>query len=317
MPEIQNPLLEVLDKTFDGSTSQDLTANYIPRIQGITKWTCYSDYCFDDKQKPNDVVTFSLIPYVADFDKVSEHIKSIASRDIKNTRIVGEKFIEFLKMYPLINFSFILEDRQRLIGKDHRATKQFLHDTFQYIRKQYQEWLTNQPEQEEYYKRVDKKLQDCIRLITTGKKIKQITDMLLVTFLGGYISAKVIRDSHIEIFGWFSDRDSLNEVSDNFSIELFHYFFSGLTGAKPFQFAASPAGSLANPFYEELVRIPDYVAGTIADYNRQTNEVSKEKFNTMLSNYMAENNHNNFVYRLFTELDVLYATRITIHKKDE
>jgi hypothetical protein len=254
---------------------------------------------------------------VEDFDKVSEYIKSIASRDIKNTRTVGEKFIEFLQLYPVINFSFILGDRQRIIGKDHTATRQFLKDTFQFIRQQYQEWLKNQPEQEEYYKRVDQKLKCCIQLVSNGKKIKQITDMLLVTFFGAYVSSKVIRNSEIEIFGWFSDRDSLNEVCDNFSIELFHYFFSGLTGAKPFQFAASPAGSLANPFYEELVRIPDYIAGTLADYNRETNEVSKEKFNTMLSNYMAENNHNNFIYRLFAELDTLYATRLTIHGKYE
>lgn len=106
----QNPLLKIISQTFDKTTISDLNYYYLKATVGISKWTCYSDYCFDDNNKPNDVVCFTLVPYIDDPEKLSSHIKSIAAVDIKKTRQVREEFTDFLKEYPLINFSFILPD---------------------------------------------------------------------------------------------------------------------------------------------------------------------------------------------------------------
>jgi hypothetical protein len=314
--EVFNPLLQIIQDTFEKTTNSDLDHNYLKWTKNEKKWSYYSDYCFDDRNKPNDVVCFTIIPYIDDFKQLSDYIETIAKVDIKKTRKVQTEFVFFLKSYPLINFSFILNDRKKILGKDHDEVKIFLKNTFEFIKQQYIDWGYNQPEQKDYYGVLDKKLNCIIQLIDGDKKIKQIVSMLLVTFFGAYVSSRVIKENEIDLFGWFSDRDALNEVSDNFSIDLFHYYLHGLTNGKKFGFAASPAGSKDNAFYEELARIPDYIAGAIADYNMQGNLISHDKFNTMLTDYMAENVHNNFVYRVFMDEDKLSCARITFHKKE-
>jgi len=310
-----NELFQLIEETFKKSTIKDLDDFYIKKIKNVTKWTCYSDYCFDDKNKPNDVVTFTLVPYVDDFNDLSNFIQRIAKVDIKKTRTISEEFTEFLKKYPLINFSFILNNRKKIFGKDHNSVKKSLKNTFEIIKKQYIEWSKKQPEQREYYKKIIKKIDCVLELIKNDKKIKQIIGMLLVTFLGAYVSSKILRKlNNIELFGWFSDRDAINEVCNNFSIELFQYFLHGLNDGKNFKFVASPAGSNDNAFYEELVRIPDYIAGAISDYNMKDNLISKNKFDEVLTNYMADNEHNNFVFNIFVEEDKLSSNRITLHK---
>ena len=66
--------------------------------------------------------------------------------------------------------------------------------------------------------------------------------------------------------------------------------------------------------YEELVRIPDYVAGTLADYNFEENEISKSKFEKILQNFMAENDKNNFVFKIDFSSDINpKCSSITFH----
>ncbi|MBL7696848.1 MAG: hypothetical protein JNK79_01770 [Chitinophagaceae bacterium] len=62
-----------------------------------------------------------------------------------HARNVSEAFINFLKNYRLINFSFIVNDRKKLFGKNHEQVKQFWLLTFMFMRDQYQQWLKSQP----------------------------------------------------------------------------------------------------------------------------------------------------------------------------
>lgn len=311
---MNNPIFQVIDETFEKSSKTDLEKYYLQLTNGVKKWTCYSDYCFGDSSKPNDVVSFTFIPYVDDFEKLSNTVQSLANVDIKNTRKVRDEFIAFLKTYPLLNFSFILNDKKRLLGENHEMVKKSLFATYSALRKQYEDWIVNQPEQRTDYKKNVKKIDCVLQLINQDKKIKQIVEMTLVTFIGSYVSSRVIKDLDIEIFGWLSDRDAINEICDNFSATLFHTNLHSLMDGKPFQFVVALAGSKDNAFYEQLVRIPDYVAGTLADYDMEQGLISKDKFDKMLTNYMAENIYNNFVYTLSFRENTFNCARVAIHE---
>lgn len=309
-----NLILDVIQSTFKKSADNDLE-KYLSATGNIKKWSCFSDYCFGDKSKPNDVVCFTMIPYIDDFQQLSSHIKSLANVDIKNTRKVNEEFTSFMRNYPLINFSFILNDKKNLFGNDSATIKKSLELTFTLLKQQYITWAENEPEKKEHYKEVEKKIDRTLLLIQDNKKIKQIIEMVLVTFLGAYVSSIIINKTKAEIFGWFSDRDSLNEVSEMQSIDLFHNYLHGFSNMHNFHFVAAPATSKDKPFYEDLLKIPDYIAGALADYNMQDNLISKDKFNTMLTNYMAGNTINNFIFQLKTENGFPTCSRVTIHAK--
>lgn len=315
MKESKHPVFAVLEKTFSKSVSQDLELHYFPRIREYTKWVCLSDYCLDDKNKPNNIITYSLMPYITDIDDLSSFIKLIAPKDIKNTQRINRDYMHFLKHYPLINFSFVINNRKRLFETANDPLKESLIIIFSQIKEHYLIWLKNQPEKDTYYQRVIKKIDQTLIQLKDGNKIKQIYTMFLVAYLGGFASSIIVKKIKPELFGWLSDRDAINEVSDHLSIDLFDYYLFNFSQFEKCRFASAPATSKDIPFYDELLKIPDYIAGTLADYNASTGNISKPKFDTVLTEYMAENVHNNFVFRLEHRDGMIECARITTHKK--
>ncbi|WP_431244918.1 hypothetical protein ACQ9BO_12270 [Flavobacterium sp. P21] len=175
-------LLQLLNDTFDKSTKENIKNNYLKDLRDVTKWKCFSDYCFDDKNKPNDVVTFSIFPYISDYYLVENYIKEIAKTDIKNTKIIQNNFIKFLKEYPLINFSFILKDRKHFFGETTEKRKEGVLQNLNSAKKLYETWIANEPEKEESYKKTIKIIDICIKEATNGKKLISILIYSLYLF---------------------------------------------------------------------------------------------------------------------------------------
>lgn len=56
--------------------------NFIQKYPDVTKWFLCSDYCIADPNKPNDVVSFVLYPYIVDFDKWNKAVSSMQKTDL-------------------------------------------------------------------------------------------------------------------------------------------------------------------------------------------------------------------------------------------
>lgn len=309
-------LLNLLNSSINKTTISQIESNYLVNLKHVRKWKCFTDYCFDDKNKANNVVTFSIIPYITDYFILEAFLKEKVRADLKNSKTVHKDFIQFLNKYPLINFSFILNDRKKLFGETAIKQKENLLSEYSRIKEQYQVWISNEPDKIAYYSGYIKKINACLNDIRRDKKIKIYIDILLVSFLGAYVSNLIVsRVNHLETFGWFSDRDRIGDIEDSLVLYLFHNNLHGLMNSKNFNFAATPARSTTKIFYEEYIKIPDYIAGTLADYNMKDNLISKEKFDTILTDYMADNTYNNYVFRIFKDDNAFKCSRIDILKK--
>ena len=140
-------------------------------------------------------------------------------------------------------------------------------------------------------------------------------DVILIPALGGYISGIVLNGiDKLELYGWFSDKGELFDVENGIALNFFHNTLHGLMDGKQFQFAASLADCKFDSFYDQYNKIPDYIAGTLADYNLSNNEVSKKKFSTVLTDYMGDNQYNNYVFRIFKNEDKYNCARIMISR---
>ena len=53
-------VIKILNDTFHKSAIEPLK-DYIRTNSEHDKWLLYSDYCIGDKNKPNDVISFTLI----------------------------------------------------------------------------------------------------------------------------------------------------------------------------------------------------------------------------------------------------------------
>jgi hypothetical protein len=262
MKQPESILLNLLNSTFNKSTVSNIETNYLNTLKDVPNWTCYSDYCLDNKKKPNNVITFTLIPYIDEYYNVERFIKTYAKRDIKQTKKIDKIFIEFLKSYPLINFSFILNDRNKLFGSNYSIQKSKLLIEYNFIIEQYNFWIKNQPEKQLYYDSQIKKIKKCILDITLNKKFQIYIDIILISFLGSYVSSIIVdRVNNLKVFGWFPDRDKTNDICDGIILNLFHNNLQGHLKETNFQFVGSIANCTFEIFYDHFIKIPDCIAG--------------------------------------------------------
>lgn len=117
----------------------------------VSKWLIFSDYCFDDPNKLYDALTFTIVPYVNDFNELQQYIKNLAPKDLKKTKEVKPEFCEFIKSGYTFNITVILNKNNKkfLPLNADNAIKEI--ETLQNI---FESWIINKPINKEYYKTV-------------------------------------------------------------------------------------------------------------------------------------------------------------------
>ena len=92
MNEKENLLKSLLNQHFNESAIQEVIGAFLIESKESKKWMLYSDYCLDDKNKPNDVITFVLMPFI-DEEHYAEMQKTIATlqpADIKQCDFISQ-----------------------------------------------------------------------------------------------------------------------------------------------------------------------------------------------------------------------------------
>jgi hypothetical protein len=87
-------------------------------------------------------------------------------------------------------------------------------------------WTKGSPHLVSYHKQIEKKLREVIQLVDHRKKLKILKNLFLATSIGSYLCTEFANRTDAKMLTWFSDRDEINDVSDNFSIDLFNIQFS-------------------------------------------------------------------------------------------
>lgn len=95
--------LAAFNDTFYKSSYTDFKKFFIEN-KDVKKWMICSDYAIGDKNKKNDIVTFTFYPYIVDHQLLQKAIKALAPKDLKNTRTINEDFLSFIKEAPNIKY---------------------------------------------------------------------------------------------------------------------------------------------------------------------------------------------------------------------
>lgn len=288
--------LQSINNTFNKSIIKDFK-KYIKPLNdsGVNKWTIYSDYCLEDKNKLYSAMTFTLVPYIDHFEELKKVLKEIAPNDLKKTKLIDKRFCSFLKSGYVFNFSFIFEK-----GENHFFCKlsreEFIKAADELI-KMYQKWIITTPINTDYFNRV----------ITKVKKLKQemqrktfnvtlFQNIWIVQLLVSYIMMIVTRESSLEpeIIGWFSDRDKIVHAYDEIIIDLANATYHNIcelenVGDRECRKIVYPSKSQDSKalWFDEFIRIPDYLSGALAGRNYENK--LKDKYDILFEEGIAEN----------------------------
>lgn len=314
-----HPVQKLLDDALSQKEIKDKIADFQQKTSGCDKWMMFSDYCLDDKSKANDVMTFVLMPYLSEekYLEMQEKIHSLQKVDIKNTSFVNKAFLSYLKSESVLIFSFVLTDRKRLFASGHTQCVQIVKNTLTRIRDCFENWKKTAVNHTilKYYDEAAKNVNKSLaKLNGKNPNIKMLNDILITALLGAYVSAKVLENLPIQVFGWFSDRDKVISGNDNIIMPIFTYFQFHFLGCRQFKPCASTPDDKIKPFFDDFNRIADVVTGAISDYNMEKDSITADKFNTVLENFLA-NNSQVSIFRLWQQDSTNHLETIKLYRK--
>lgn len=308
----------IFDEFCSSEVWQSSVREFLGKAGNATKWMIYSDYCLDDAHKPNDVISYVLMPFLGEekYQEIDAEIHKMQSSDIKHVRTVNSEFLAYLKSLPFFSFSFVVNDRKLLFGDTGVDRLSIVLDILEKIKSQFEIWSENASSYHpvEYYDTSIRKLEKIYTELSSRKNVKLMQDVLLIAFLGALYSSKILGMLPVvEIVGWFPDRDKSNSAYDGVIMDIFNVMLYNRIPNEGMLLAYSGVDASVVPFYDNENRIVDYICGTIADYNIDENVVSKDKFSTVLKDLFADNSFCR-IYRIKAKESPLRIGEIFVKK---
>ncbi len=309
------PFSIILDEVFYKSSIEDMRRQYFQFNFQNAAWLLLSDYYFG-KEKQNRVITFTALPYLGSLHELQNLIKEVAPKDIKHTRNVSHEFIDLLHQIPSLNISFTFNKTLKyLIWKNQ---DDFLNDMmiYTYVLEAYQRhWLENEPVNENRLQTLSKNIRIIRECVQHKRKVSVLCEAFCISFLGGYVGSLLSRETQLKSLIWMSDRDRSNELGENLVRDLFQINLINITKHNV-DFMFTRANSNSDEWYKELIRIPDYLTGTLSNFDlKGTNhELGKETVRKMLGLYFSENRRSSFIYNFLVTEEGLKVERYLIRR---
>lgn len=285
-------MIELLEETMNKSSILQLR-NFFKKYANITKWYMCSDYCIDDPNKPNNIITFVIFPHIIDFECLKSIINSMQKTDLKNCRTVTNEFCDFIKSGLFFSISFKL-DKNNIF--EEQTSPKVLTRLISDYKEITEKWQTTTPNNKECYIDMSKqlgKLQNAIKQKSFNFKLLRRT--FLITFLASYIKFIIYREVNtVELFSWLSDRDAITNWQDGI-YQVFFRITSHNIISKYISYKKSNSATEVMPadnnyvFWDELNRIADFICGAIADFDYSDGHVTGQKQCKLMEDAISSN----------------------------
>lgn len=290
-------MLEIIYQTIERSILDNFK-HYIALNNGVGQKFCiYSDYCLDDKDKSNSTLSFTISPAPLALPEFKERITKAIPRDIKHTKFLSENTINLLNLKLFFHINFILTDTDGLLSDASKMPQQILIQGVDTVILMLEEWVVNQPEGYEHFTQQIKRFkiwqQELKKRTINVKLAKQI---IIVPALAGLIAFLLTKYARATDIIWFSDRDKIVNSYNEIAYNLFQIWHFGLCdqhqAIEPYSNIglAKPEASESTLWFDHLIRIPDYLAGTLSSWDVANNTISKPKHAKILQEVFADNN---------------------------
>ncbi|WPP68946.1 hypothetical protein SOI81_11205 [Acinetobacter pittii] len=281
------------------------------------KWFIASDYALGNPEKKSEFITFTLIPQNFPINSLMSGINKLQYSDIKKTKFINPAFLKFINSGLFFHISIQLpKEKDNLIPN--------IRHHFQILLKS-----LGMSSNSEIIKSQVKFFQE--KLFRANKN-----ELLLII----EIISCVISSINLQLFKsipdlqdicWFSDRDNIlttlgQKSKEKLSPMIFHivdirskYLFQAVK--LPFSKNYKVQLSFGKPefhgkmWYDPLIRIPDYIAGTLADNDQKNMTVTKEKFSAVIREAISDSKYH-FIFKLSLQQNTATAIE-TQYKKVE
>lgn len=278
---------KVLNEVFSKSIKNNLDS-FLLTFEECEAWNFISDYCLDNNEK-NDVIAFSLMPYIVDISSLQKAIRKHLPKDIKNTQIISQNALSFLKNIPFIfNIAFIIDGKHNIFGHSKQDRKKVMQEAIDITLLYFathgnKECLTK-------LNRLRQKMK------AKSFNCNLYENIYLTAILSAYVGLIFTRLKGMSKYCWFPDRDAMSEYCDRLldtmhTCNYAHFLENNNIDYKKVKdsFICYKGEGDSSLWYDDLIKLPDYIAGTLASWNIKENSVHKDKHLQMLEKVCADN----------------------------
>ncbi|WFR97504.1 hypothetical protein [Rhizobium tumorigenes] len=279
-------LIRLLETVY-GTITADLDAWFKQYPEGLA-WNVFSDYCIGDQNKANDVFAFAIVLNHDTQANIEEYIAAVAPSDIKGSRSPSEGLISYLRSPVVFSISYLLPRKSKLL-RDY-MTDNNIRGAIEDMRAVVAEMIVLIPEKVGHYREVDKRLKS---FQTEMKRRSSNSNLARQIFLCAAFASVVCRHlaqkKRPKMVRWISDRDAMFDKHDKVAFDLVFLYFhlyrmmNGQDALEP-EFLFGLPGWDGKNEYAELIRIADYLAGTLADIKLPEMTSSHPKFEPVFQN---------------------------------
>lgn len=310
-------LIQLIEKS--SQTVHSDFRRWFESIPAAAAWNVLSDYCVGNSNKQNDAFSFVILLNHDKPANIASYIATVAPNDIKASRTPSKGLLDYLSCPVSFSVNFVVERKssylKNAIGvEEMKGLTGALQDVVR-------EWAVSEPPNASYYAAIDRRL----RLLATelaGKKpsLKLLRQVFLVASFAAIVLGMVNDAKSPLAIRWISDRDAMFDRHDGIAFDLAWIFFQmvrwskgGVIDLRRPQLAFATPGMDGVTEYAEFVRLPDFLAGTLADMKLPQMMFTHRKFPPVFNRLFVDS-PNNAVVEIVTAPDRVTSRRIAFGK---
>lgn len=279
-----------------GTIKQDFRS-WFAHVPAASAWRMISDYSLDNSQKHNDAFSFVIVANHDTEDNIASYIRSVAPKDIKSTRSASSGLMDYLSLPVAFSLSFVVERKSNFL-RDH-ITLEAMIDHVMGMRQTLAEKAAAEPPNAEYYQAVDN------RFVLLQKELKSknpplslLRKMFLTATFAAFVFRTLDEKSPLALT-WITDRDAIFDRYGGITFDIAWTIYqvmrldqnSAVDISRPLFRFGSP-GMDGKKEYAELIRLPDLIAGVLADIRLPRIMFSHQKFPPVFNRLVVDSeNH--------------------------
>lgn len=289
-------MIEIVDKikalfqTFDQSGRAALR-DFLRRNSRVEKWHITADFCLHDTDRPNDVFAFSIIPYDTEFDIIRSQINEVIPKDWKKSKEITPQAIDFLRDKRRFHIAFVFPHTPQVFNNgDDTNPLEIARQSVAITVDQ----LIAQGRTGDSLRRLKALKQESK---ANRFNVELLSDLYVLSDLFCFVTLTLARERNVEVVGWLPDRDKMTtwcggvlfDIGVQTLMGLSEHFKIPVPEKGPLIAGPTPGAGKDAMWYDELVRLPDYVAGILSAWNFETNEIpaERDKYRVMAQDFAA------------------------------
>lgn len=249
-------------------------------IKALNNWTITSDYClFDSNKNRNNTISYAITSLPT--ESMGEHIRKVITKDLKEISSVSDEAIKFFKNdQNFFYISFIID--KLLESYDIEETREITEQVVQLFKEKKLTSDTLYPKINSFNERLKQKQQN----------YKLLSSFTIVSILTEIICNILIKKNKAQKITWVSDREKFTDIEDGIIFDILgkkinHY---SKTVVSEFRFSHAFKNKSNNSFaFDDLIRLPDYISGTIASSNFDNKTCIGQKHYDLLNKALINN----------------------------